>query len=54
MKNGGRKSITKEEIEKYGYLIPLGFQPRIDYIKIIDNLYNLNRNLTINNQLFIN
>jgi recombination protein U len=39
MKNGGRKSITKEEIEQIAYSIPLGFQPRIDYIKIIDNLY---------------
>ena len=41
MKNGGRKSITKEEIEQTGVNIPLGFQPRIDYIKIIDNLFQL-------------
>lgn len=41
MKNGGRKSITKEEIEQKAYYIPLGFQPRIDYIKIIDKLYDL-------------
>ncbi len=34
MINGGRKSITKEEIEQKGLLIPLGFHPRIDYIKI--------------------
>nr|WP_263325940.1 Holliday junction resolvase RecU [Neobacillus sp. Marseille-Q6967] len=39
MTNGGRKSITKAEIEQYGYLIPLGFQPRIDYIKVIDTLF---------------
>jgi recombination protein U len=39
MKNGGRKSITKEEIETMGYHISLGFQPRIDYIRIIDKLY---------------
>ncbi|ULT55447.1 Holliday junction resolvase RecU [Neobacillus drentensis] len=38
MMNGGRKSITKEEIEQKGYHIPLGFQPRIDYIKIIERL----------------
>ncbi|WP_160722166.1 Holliday junction resolvase RecU [Bacillus sp. USDA818B3_A] len=38
MKTGGRKSITKVEIEQKGYHIPLGFQPRIDYIKIIDQL----------------
>ena len=42
MKNGGRKSITKEEIIKNGVSIPLGFQPRIDYIKVIDTLYVLN------------
>src|SRR3954451_21796569 len=41
MMNGGRKSITKEEIEQKGYHIPLGFQPRIDYIKIIDLLEKL-------------
>jgi recombination protein U len=40
MKNAGRKSITKEEIEQIGILIPLGFQPRIDYIKIIDTLFH--------------
>jgi recombination protein U len=39
MKNGGRKSITKEELEQVAYSIPLGFQPRIDYISIIDTLY---------------
>ncbi|AZU63116.1 Holliday junction resolvase RecU [Neobacillus mesonae] len=38
MMNGGRKSITKQEIEQNGHLISLGFQPRIDYIKILDAL----------------
>lgn len=38
MLHGGRKSITKEEIEQNGYRIPLGFQVRIDYIKILDTL----------------
>ena len=42
MNSGGRKSITKEEIINNGLCIPLGFQPRIDYIKIIDTLYHLN------------
>ncbi len=42
MKEGGRKSITKEEIVKNGHQLPLGYQPRIDYIKKIDYLYNLN------------
>lgn len=41
MKDGGRKSITKEEIEMNGHLIPLGYNPRIDFIKKIDYLYNL-------------
>ena len=39
MKNGGRKSIKKEEIEKQGTHIPYTYQPRIDYIKIIDKMY---------------
>ncbi|MBU8879060.1 Holliday junction resolvase RecU [Bacillus sp. FJAT-29790] len=41
MMDGGRKSMTKEEIEKNGHPISLGYQPRIDYIKKIDYLYNL-------------
>lgn len=41
MKDGGRKSITKEEIETLGHRIPLGLHPRIDYIKVIDYLYKL-------------
>lgn len=39
MINGGRKSITKQEIEQNGHYIPLGFQARIDYIRIIETLY---------------
>lgn len=38
MLSGGRKSITKEEIEERGHRIPLGFQPRIDYIKVLERL----------------
>lgn len=41
MKNGGRKSITKAEIASLGHQIPIGFHPRIDYIKVIDYLYKL-------------
>jgi len=41
MKSGGRKSITKEEIQAAGFSVPLGFHPRIDYIKVIDKLYDL-------------
>ena len=40
MKNGGRKSITKEEIEQNAVFIPLGFHPRIDYIRVIDTLFH--------------
>ncbi len=36
---GGRKSITKAEVERHGYVIPLGYHPRIDYIQIVDKLY---------------
>lgn len=39
MENGGRKSITKAEIEQFGHHIPLGLNPRIDYIKVINQLY---------------
>ena len=39
MIEGGRKSITKDEIIKCGHQIPLGIQPRIDYIKVIDCIY---------------
>lgn len=39
MTNGGRKSIKKEDIEKHGMKIPYTFQPRIDYMNIIDKMY---------------
>lgn len=39
MKSGGRKSITKEEINQSGFYIPIGFRPRLDYIKIVEKLY---------------
>ncbi|TFE03051.1 Holliday junction resolvase RecU [Jeotgalibacillus salarius] len=38
MLQGGRKSMTKDEIETSSHSIPLGLQPRIDYLKIIDHL----------------
>ncbi len=34
--NGGRKSITIEEIKEHGYPIKEAFLPRIDYIKAVD------------------
>lgn len=33
-----RKSIPKSAIEEKGFLIPLGYHPRIDYLKIVDKL----------------
>ncbi|CAM3888582.1 Holliday junction resolvase RecU [Mesobacillus zeae] len=41
MESGGRKSITKDEVEQSGHKIIFGFRPRIDYIKVIDYLYKL-------------
>ncbi|WP_222704248.1 Holliday junction resolvase RecU [Mammaliicoccus lentus] len=40
-KSGGKKSITKQEIERDGYLIPYKYRPRIDYIKIVDQLIKI-------------
>ena len=37
--HGGRKSITKNEIETLGHQMAIGFRPRIDYLKVIDKLY---------------
>jgi recombination protein U len=39
MENGGRKSIRKEEFIQFGHRIPLGIQPRIDYIRVIDSIW---------------
>jgi recombination protein U len=41
MIDGGRKSITLEEMKQYGHSISVGYHPRINYIKVIDRLYNL-------------
>lgn len=37
--NHGRKSIKKQEIIQNGHSLSLGFQPRIDYLQIIDSIY---------------
>ncbi|WP_352223064.1 Holliday junction resolvase RecU [Bacillus sp. SM2101] len=39
MKKGDRKSITKQEIVDLGHEVPLGYNPRIDYLNILDNIY---------------
>jgi recombination protein U len=36
---GGRKSITKQEIESLGYQIQSGYHPRINYLAVLDMLY---------------
>ncbi|MED3654037.1 Holliday junction resolvase RecU [Heyndrickxia sporothermodurans] len=38
MTSGGRKSIKKEEIKQFGYLLPIGLHPRIDYLQIIKKI----------------
>ena len=38
MMDGGRKSISKQEIEETSFLIKLGLSPRIDYLKVVDRL----------------
>ncbi|OIJ14771.1 Holliday junction resolvase RecU [Anaerobacillus alkalilacustris] len=35
----GRKSIPKKEIEDLGFLVPLGFHPRVDYLRIVKDVY---------------
>ncbi|HEU5138913.1 MAG TPA: Holliday junction resolvase RecU [Bacillales bacterium] len=35
----GRKSIRITEIQENGHLIPSGYRPRIDYLKIVDTMY---------------
>ncbi|WP_449536708.1 Holliday junction resolvase RecU [Ferdinandcohnia sp. Marseille-Q9671] len=35
----GRKSIAKQEIETFGHQLAIGYHPRIDYIKVVKELY---------------
>lgn len=34
-----RKSLRYEEIKENGHIIPQGFNPRLDYLKVVDMLY---------------
>lgn len=34
-----RKSMTYDQIKSLGHLIPQGYMPRIDYLKVIDEVY---------------
>lgn len=38
-KETSRKSIPKQMIEQLGHAIQIGYQPRIDYLKIVDSVY---------------
>ncbi len=38
MIEGGRKSIKKDEVEENGIKVLLGLHPRIDYLKVVDQL----------------
>lgn len=35
----GRKSIKYDEFLEFGHIIPLGYSPRVDYLKVIENLF---------------
>ena len=39
MLDGGRKSLPYRYIQEKGYLIPFKYQARVDYLKVIDQLY---------------
>ena len=39
MKNSNRKSIPLEYFEKEGYQIADKYNPRVDYIEVINKLY---------------
>lgn len=43
---GGRKSIPYKDIKTKGYIIPLKYQARVDYLKVIDRLYRTEENET--------
>lgn len=34
-----RKSMTYDKIKTLGHIIPQGYQPRLDYLKVIDEVY---------------
>jgi recombination protein U len=37
--NGGKKSISYQQMKEEGFLIPFQYQARVDYLSIIDELY---------------
>lgn len=34
-----RKSIPKKEIEKLGHIVTVGYHPRVDYLKVVHDVY---------------
>lgn len=34
-----RKSMTYDQIQSLGHLIPQGYQPRLDYLRVVDEVY---------------
>ena len=38
-KNGQRKSLTYTAVQRHGHLIPQGYMPELDYLKVVDQLY---------------
>lgn len=39
MQESGRKSIPKSYLATYGHTIKIGYNPRIDYLRVLDTLY---------------
>lgn len=37
--HGTRKSMTYEKIKTYGHIIPMGYIPRLDYLKVVEQVY---------------
>ena len=37
--HASRKSMTYEKIRSLGHIIPQGYQPRLDYLKVLDEVY---------------
>ena len=37
--SNGKKSLSLKQLKKYGYLIQDKYNPRVDYLKIIDNIF---------------
>lgn len=44
--NGGRKSIRYETVKKKGYIIPIRYQAKVDYLDVIDKYYMENGGTT--------